>query len=278
MSKTIALIYAYWPNQPFDVTWCDLPWALRNAGLPKALSDEGFDVVESFLRPEDPGAEELRGGFMLAGEIGEEVDKAREAGELPVILCGSCAVAAIGAIAGLGGDDDTGIAWFDAHPDLHTPDTTTSGLFEGMALALVLGLAWKDMARKLSGLEPVKPANVVLFGARDIEEAEQRLIDANKIPVAASAAAINQHLAKNGQTYVHLDMDVHDELAVRANAFAVPGGPSIEDVRETLRGLSKVSALAITGLDPAAEDADKACQIAATHIKTVATQWRAENS
>ena len=277
MTKTIALIYAYWPNQPFEVSWCDLPWALRNAGLPKTLKDAGFDVVESFLRPEDPGAEELRGGFMLAREIAEEVDKAREAGELPVILCGSCTVAAIGAIAGLGGEE-TGIAWLDAHPDLNTPDTTLSGLFEGMALAVATGLAWKDMARKLTGLEPAALANVALFGARDIEEGEQRLIDANKIPIATSAAAINQQLAKTDQTYVHLDMDVHDELAVRANAFAVPGGPSIEDVRETLSGLSKVCALAITGLDPAAEDADKACQIATTHIKTVATQWKAENS
>jgi hypothetical protein len=27
----VTLIYAYWPNQPGGATWCDLPWALREA-------------------------------------------------------------------------------------------------------------------------------------------------------------------------------------------------------------------------------------------------------
>ncbi len=274
---TIALIYAYWPNQPFDVSWCDLPWAMRNAGLPKALNEAGFEVVESFLRPEDPGAEELRGGFTLAGEIGEEVDKAREAGELPIILCGSCAVAATGAVAGLGGDE-TGIAWFDAHPDLNTPETSSSGLFEGMALAVATGLAWQGMARKLSRLRPANPQNVVLFGARDIDAGEQALITDHNIQLAANAAEINLAMENVSQVYVHLDMDVHDELAVRANAFAAPGGPSVETLRQTLGGLSNIGALAITGLDPTSADAGKACLIAIDHITAVALEWKAKLS
>lgn len=42
----VTLIYAYWPNQPFGVTWCDLPWALRDAGLPKRLHEAGHEVRE----------------------------------------------------------------------------------------------------------------------------------------------------------------------------------------------------------------------------------------
>ena len=270
---TISLIYAYWPNQPFDVTWCDLPWAMRNAGLPGALTKAGHEVVESFLRPEDPGAEELRGGFLLAGEIAEEIAKAREAGELPVILCGSCSVAAIGGVAGLGGGSDTGIAWFDAHPDLNTPDTTLSGLFEGMALAIATGLTWKEMARKLSGLEPALLANVALCGVRDIDDAERDLIKTHDLPITTSAEGINQRLASTSQTYVHLDMDVHNGLSVRTNAFAVEGGPKPAELQNILGDLSNIGALAITGLDPSAAEGDTACQIAIDHVKTVAENW-----
>ena len=34
---TVCLIYAYWPNRPFGMNWCDLPLALREAGLPEQL-------------------------------------------------------------------------------------------------------------------------------------------------------------------------------------------------------------------------------------------------
>ena len=100
---------------------------------------------------EETHPEELRSGFMMAKHIADEIKNAREQGELPVTLCGSCSMAAIANAAALGGED-MGVAWFDAHPDLNTPETTTSGLFEGMALAAAAGLAWYGMAREHAGL------------------------------------------------------------------------------------------------------------------------------
>jgi hypothetical protein len=67
-------------------------------------------------------------------------------------------------------------------------------------------------------------------------------------------------------------MDVHDALAVRANSFAVPGGPSPEKVRTSLAEVSRklpVAALSITGLDPAAPDGDPAMRIAMEHVRVV---------
>ncbi len=266
----LTLIYAYWPNQPFEVTWCDLPWAVRDAGLPKRLSDDGHDVRESILMSEESHPEELRSGFVMAKQIADEIKTAREQGELPVTLCGSCSMAAIANAAALGGED-TGIAWFDAHPDLNTPETTTSGLFEGMALAAAAGLAWYGMAREHAGLtSPISLEKTALFGARDIDDAEQALMDMHGVPVAKTAADINARLSGAKSTYVHLDMDVHDELAVRTNMFAVPNGPSVEDVRSTLTSLNQISSIAITGLDPAAADVAKASRIAVEHVLAIA--------
>lgn len=266
----LTLIYAYWPNQPFEVTWCDLPWAVRDAGLPKRLSDDGHEVRESILMSEETHPEELRSGFMMAAQIADEIKTSLEQGELPVTLCGSCSMAAIANAAALGGED-TGIAWFDAHPDLNTPETTTSGLFEGMALAAAAGLAWYGMAREHAKLAaPVSLEKAALYGARDIDDGERALMDMHGVPVAKTAADINARLNGAKSTYVHLDMDVHDELAVRTNMFAVPDGPSVEDVRSTLTSLDQISAMSITGLDPAAADVAKASRIAIEHVLAIA--------
>ena len=268
----VTLIYAYWPNQPAGITWCDLPWALRDKGLPKRLKDAGHEVLESMLVADEPYPEEMLSGLQLAASIGEEVARAVSENELPVILCGSCALAAVGAVAGLGGDD-LGIAWFDAHPDLNTPDTSTSGIFEGMALAAATGIAWPAMIREHVGLkQPASLERSALFGAREIDSGEQRLIDKQQIPVCRNAEAINERLTGSARVYVHLDMDVHDALALRTNAFAVPGGPSADVVRETLTGLNKVSCLAMTGLDPLAQDAGKAADIAIEHVVALAAR------
>lgn len=264
----VTLIYAYWPNQPGGVTWCDLPWALRDKGLPKRLHDAGHEVIETILMAEEPTPDDMHAGLGLAAEIAEAVSEAETQDELAVVLAGSCAIAALGAVAGLGAD--TGIAWFDAHPDLNTPETSTSGLFEGMALAATTGHAWRAMTQAHAKLtNPASLQNVTLFGARDIEPAEQALIDAHGISIVKAPDELAARLSGHSRVYVHLDMDVHDALTVRANSFAVPNGPDIDTVRAALRAVPNLKCLAITGLDPASPDATKAADIAIDHILAV---------
>lgn len=265
----VTLIYAYWPNQPGGVTWCDLPWALRDKGLPKRLHEAGHEVVETILMAEEPTPDDMHAGLGLAAEIAEAVSEAEAQGELAVVLAGSCAIAALGSIAGLG--PDTGIAWFDAHPDLNTPETSTSGLFEGMALAAATGNAWRAMTRAHAKLiSPASLQHATLFGARDIEPAEQALIDANDISIASRPDELAGRLTAHGRVYVHLDMDVHDAMAVRTNSFAVPHGPDTDTIRAALKAVPNSKCLAITGLDPASPDAAKAADMAIEHVLAVA--------
>ena len=141
---TIALTYACWPNRPFGVTWCDLPFALRDRGVAERLRADGHEVAEHVHVAQGPAAGDTRAAFELAGSICETVRAARTKGDLAIILCGSCAVAALGAVGGSGAD--TKIVWLDAHPDMNTPKTSGSGLIEGMALAAASGLCWHTMA------------------------------------------------------------------------------------------------------------------------------------
>ncbi|MEL6298024.1 MAG: arginase family protein [Pseudomonadota bacterium] len=268
----VTLIYAYWPNQPFGITWCDLPWAIRDAGLPKALSEAGHEVVESMLIASDEPPDDLLVGFKLASEVADEVRKARAAGELPVVLCGSCAVAAAGVIGGLGGAG-TGIAWFDAHADLNTPETSTSGLFEGMALSVATGGAWQALAHAHLSLEPASLEAVALFGAREFDPPEQQLVAAHNMLVTTDEDRAARHLAGCDRVYAHVDMDVHSISEVRANAYADDQGPSVAEVRAALAQIDRIAALSITGLDPAVDASGGALRSAIGHVTAVAAGW-----
>ncbi len=261
----VSLIYAYWPNRPFGVTWCDLPWALRDAGIAERLRQDGHELEETALVAHGAAAGDLKGGFELAGRLGDQIKRARADGSLVIVLCGSCCLAAMGAVSGLGGRQ-TAIAWFDAHPDLNTPETTSSGLAEGMALASALGLAWRSMAETHAKLEPAAIDAVALFGARDVDGAERDLIDNANIPIFQQPAELARFVSKQPQTYIHLDMDVHDALTVRTNSFAVPGGPSVDDVRGAIGQIANGCVLGLTGLDPQAADAEAAMEIAIDHV------------
>ena len=131
-----------------------------------------------------------------------------------------------------------------------------SGLFEGMALAAVTGRAWRAMTAAHAGFaQPTRLERAALFGIREIDDAEQVLIDTHALMCTTEPDALAAHLAEAASVYAHLDMDVHAALNVRANADVVPGGPDIETVRAGLVGLKNLKCLAITGLEPAAADA-----------------------
>lgn len=261
----VTLIYAYWPNQPGGVTWCDLPWALRDRGLPKKLHEAGHEVIETILMAEEPAPEDLIAGLHLASEISEAVAEAEARREFAVVIAGSCALVAVGAIGGLGAD--TAIAWFDAHPDLNTPETSTSGLFEGMALAAVAGNAWQAMIRAHSRVKaPIDLRQVTLFGTRSVDTCEQSVIDANKIVVTTDPTMLSARLTGASRVYAHLDMDVHAALNVRAHSTAIEGGPSVASVRAGLTSIPNLACLGITGLDRLAPDASKAADIAIDHV------------
>lgn len=261
----ISVIYGFWPNRPLGMNWCDLPWLLRDAGLAAKLLEAGHQVEEIVSVGHGLDAGDLTGGLRVAGEIGAHIRAATARGSLPVIICGSCCIAAIGAITGLGGEG-TRIAWLDAHPDLNTPDTSRSCLIEGMALAMATGLCWNAALAMVPGFVPATPGNVMLFGAREIDPPEKALLARHGIPIAQSPNDVTNAIGSTGPVYIHLDMDVHDALTVRSNRFAAIGGPTQAEIRTVFETLPKDAVLSVTGLDPAAPDADTGAQIAIDHV------------
>lgn len=273
---SIDLIYANWPNQSHGLGWHKMAEAMRRAGLALKLQDEGHAVAEHVLDAEGEHPGELKAAFELARRIGTIVKASREAGRLAVILCGSCSVAAMGAVAGLGGEE-TGVLWIDAHADLNTPATSLSGLFDGMAAAILIGEAWQAMAFDIAGLSPIGRRSLCLYGARDLDAAERLFIDQEAIAVAENAEDAVSMLEGNGLIYIHLDMDAHDPAMLQVNRFGAAGGPSPEALRSDLAALAAalpVAALSVTAIDPEAGAGEKAFTAAIGHIVALCRAWK----
>lgn len=99
------------------------------------------------------------------------------------------------------------IVWFDAHGDLNTPDTTTTGYLGGLALAGPAGLWDCGLGAGLS------PDRIILVGQRDLDPFEMELIERYKIPhlKPTDDLAAGLRSAISGRpVYVHLDCDVLD--------------------------------------------------------------------
>jgi arginase len=247
------------------------PEALLAAGIEQALRDRGH-AVHTRMAEIDPDTwhSEIKTGFDLMRMLAIAVREARNNGRLPVVLAGNCNTC-VGTLAGLG-VGTVGVAWFDAHGDFNTPETTTSGFLDGTALAIVTGRCWKQLTVTVPGFQPIKDERVCIIGARDLDTLEGRLLRDSNVDVVAPAdlktvlpramGAIAQHVEK---IYVHLDLDVLDADVARANHFAGGGGLTVEEVEFALSVIASdfcIAAITLSAYDPTADSDGNAARAA----------------
>ena len=247
------------------------PEALLDAGLERALRDNVHSVHTRVaeLAPGEWRAE-IQTSFELMRMLSGAVREALESGRLPIVLAGNCNTA-VGTLAGLG-TDSTGVAWFDAHADFNTPETTASGFLDGTAVAIITGRCWTQLAATVPGFEPVPDDRVCLIGTRDIDSLEGGLLDESAVDVieprklrsdlARALALIKQHVRK---MYVHLDLDVLDARVAAASSFAVSDGLTVEDVEYALSeiaGQFQIAGITLSAYDPAADTNGAAAEAA----------------
>jgi arginase len=249
------------------------PEALLDAGLERALRENGHRVHTKVAeQADDSWHAEIQTSFELMRMVSAAVRDARESGRLPIVLAGNCNTA-VGTLAGLGAG--VGVAWFDAHGDFNTPETTTSGFLDGTAVAIITGRCWKQLTVTIPGFQPIADERVCLIGTRDVDSLEGRLLAESNVDVieprkirsdlARSLNSIGQHVDR---MYVHLDLDVLDAEVAAANSFAVTGGLTIEDVEYALSQIAQnfqIAGVTLSAYDPAA-DTDGAAADAAIRI------------
>jgi arginase len=242
------------------------------------LAPAGVDVRARLVEADVDPPTETSVAFDLAARSSAVVRASREANRLPLVLAGNC-MSALGTVAGLGADR-TAVIWFDAHGDLNTPETTTSGFLDGMAVAAVTGRCWRRMTEGIPDFVPLPDRRVALVGIRDVDEGEEHVLRGSSIPVVTTGEARSGGMRQVLEpvlgrveddvtgAYVHLDLDVLDPGVGRANAFAAPGGLEVEEVVaavETIVRRTGVVGAAMTAYDPTV-DADGSVAEAADRI------------
>jgi arginase len=236
------------------------PEVLLEHGALDALAARGADVELDVIELEAPDDNEIDTSFMVIARLAEAVRSAREAGEFPVVLSGSC-LAAVGVTAGLG-ESAPGVVWFDAHGDFNEPATSDSGYLDGMGVAIMVGDAWQGLTAQVPGAGAVAESAVVLAGARDLDEPEWPRLERsaiNAMPAAALAdpAALTGAVAAMSPEptglYVHVDLDVLDVGVARVNRYAADGGISADELEASVRALladDRVRAVSLTAYEP----------------------------
>lgn len=236
------------------------PSAIRIAGAADRLCNLGYIVDETRnidipLREEIPGQEGGHARFLGAivdacTQLAQETAQAVRAGTIPVTLGGDHSLA-MGSVAGVATalaerGERVGLVWLDAHSDIHTPDTSTSGNVHGMPIAHLLGHGHRRLASIASVAPALRPENVVLVGLRDVDAAERdhirdwgvtaftmRDIDERGIAAVMRDAL---EIAGRGTAGVHvsLDMDWLDPIEAPGVGTAVRGGATYREAHTAM--------------------------------------------
>jgi len=203
------------------------PSAIRYANAIERIKKLGYNVIDQgdiFIpRVEEPRENELNlkrldEVVQVSEELAEKVSTIIKEGRFPLVFGGDHSIA-LGTIAGIAQHKkNLGVIWYDAHGDLNTGETSPSGNIHGMPLAASLGIGHERLTN-IAGFAPkIKPENVVIIGARDLDEGEKKLIKELGIKVYTMHEIDRMGMTKvmeeavkyvsNGTDGVHLSLDL----------------------------------------------------------------------
>jgi len=225
------------------------PSAVRIAGIGERLAAMGCVVVDrgdlAAPTPEtrterDPKKKYIREIARVCQKLYQLAYQSLEEGALPIVLGGdhSLGAGSVGATADVAAvkGHDIGLLWVDAHGDMNTPATTTSGNVHGMPLAALLGPEPAELSRIGARSPKVRADRTVLIGIRNLDEQEKQVILDSKVSVFTIkdidrhgiAVVMERALAIAGQgtsgIHVSFDLDVCDPAIAPGVGTPVKGG------------------------------------------------------
>jgi arginase len=267
------------------------PSALRIAGLNDRLTSLGVEVVDDgdFVAPipeiksfGDPQKKYIREIARLCEKLYKASLAALEKGGFPLVLGGDHSVAA-GSVAATADflrreNQPLGLIWIDAHGDMNTPASSTSGNVHGMPLAALLGPEPAELAR-IGGYSPkVLPEHTVLIGIRNLDTREKEIVRDSGVHVFTMkdidrlgiATVIEQAIgfASNGTGGLHVsfDLDVCDPTIAPGVGTPVKGGLDYREahtVMEIIADSGLLRALDLVEVNPILDDRNITATLAA---------------
>lgn len=235
------------------------PSAIRYANIVERLESVGHDVldlgdIEAFssesVEAGNPRLKYLKEVAATNVDLAQKVSGIIADQRFPLVLGGDHSIA-IGTIAGVAEHyKNLGLLWVDAHADINTDETTSSGNIHGMPLAASLGLGNSELAN-INGWAPkVKPENVVIIGARSLDPGEKALVKKLGIKVFSMHeidrmgmarvmdAAILFLRERTNTVHLSFDLDVIDPREAPGVCVPVRGGVTFREGHLAMEMLS----------------------------------------
>lgn len=245
------------------------PRRLLAAGAAESFIARGVGVTVVGIERGEPFSDTASSSAHVNRRLAAAVGSAAGTGQVPVVLAGSC-TACMGVVGGFD-HAGCGAVWLDAHADFNTPDSTVSGFFPGMSLAVITGHCYRSYWGQIGDSTPLAEETVALFGVRDISpEAERQRLEQSRIEVVewcdgrpradpiASLDRLAQHVR---DVYLHIDFDAFSpDVAPGVVDRPVPGGLSLEDAESIIAATGRrfrIRAATLATYTPALDQDDK---------------------
>lgn len=235
------------------------PSAMRYANIVERLEGIGHNIVdlgdiEAFnsesVEVGNPCVKYLKEVTAVNTNLGQKVSAIIADKRFPLVLGGDHSIA-IGTIAGVAQHySNLGLLWLDAHADINTDETTTSGNIHGMPLAASLGLGTSELAN-INGFAPkIQPENVVIIGARSLDSGEKRLVKELGIKVFTMHEIDRMGMARvmdlailflrerTNTVHLSFDLDVIDPQEAPGVCVPVRGGITYREAHLAMEMLS----------------------------------------
>ena len=262
------------------------PGDILATGLVTRLQEAGFVARHTqALRPE-PADQEPAAILGVNRAVRDNVAAAFTAGRFPLVLSGGCS-ASLGVLAAMD-TSRTGVIWFDAHGDYNTPETTPSGYFGGMPLAVANGLGNQGYWIGLTDQPVIQSTHTILIGIRDLDPGEQEslqnsgatIISGEMFATGIATQSLREVIKEIGtvveQIYLHLDIDVLDPEIVPGVTYPSPSGltrEQLSDAQELIGRTLPVRAASLTAFNPAKDNQGKSLHIASRLAMEIAEQF-----
>ena len=267
------------------------PSAVRIAGIGEAIAKLGRQVIDKGNLPapiaETEDALDRHKKYIdpiaaVCRSLHASCLASLEADAIPLVLGGDHSLAA-GSVAASAdwirriNGKPLGLIWVDAHGDMNTPETTTSGNVHGMPLAALLGREPLELA-SIGTVPSVLPQHTVLVGIRNLDENEKGQIRAAGVHVftmkdidrqgiaTVAERAIELASAGTGGIHVSFDLDVCDPSIAPGVGTPVRGGLDYREshmIMELVADSNQLIALDLVEVNPTLDNRNATAEFAA---------------
>ncbi len=252
---------------PSAVRYAKLHHALSRLGIAEIVDRGNLHVpIRESAAADDASAKFLNVITDVCNHLAVLVEEAVRAGGLPIVLGGDHSIA-LGTLDGLTRARGTppGLVWIDAHADINSPGSSTTGNVHGMPLyfALKQGVA--------------KAERTVQIGLRDVDPNEKRLLrefgvraftmsDVDKLGMVHVMEQARAIAGSDGRPiHVSFDMDAIDPSEAPGTGTPVKGGLSYREahlVMEMLYDSGQLGSMEMVEINPILDDRNQTAALA----------------